>query len=95
MRPTKQTPNWGEAQTDPKLAFQFVKDKISSMNEDKNFHIAYYSSHELKHMVRVFVQSLKVSGRPQTAFPSLKAHERRQLLRMPRGICGEPGCCRA
>ena len=42
----------------PNLVFQFVKDKISSMNKDKNIHIANYSSCELKHMVGVFVQSL-------------------------------------
>ena len=29
------------------------------MNEDKNVHIANYSSCELKHMVGVFVQSLR------------------------------------
>ena len=45
---------------DPELAFQFVKDKISSMNEDKNVHIANYSSYELKRMVGVFVQSLRL-----------------------------------
>ena len=44
---------------DPKLAFQFVKDKISTMNEDENIHIANYSSYELNRMVGVFFQSLR------------------------------------
>ena len=38
---------------DPKLVCEFVKDKISSINEYKN-----YSSCELKHMVGVLVLSL-------------------------------------
>ena len=47
---SEKTPNW--------RLWKFVKDRISSMNEDKNAHIANYSSYELKRMVGVFVQSL-------------------------------------
>ena len=36
-------------------------------------HTANLIFHKLKHQFGVFSQSLKVSGRPQTAFPSLKA----------------------
>ena len=61
---------------DPKLVFQFVKDKISSVNGDKYVHTAKSSPCELKHMVGVFIQSLRVSGRPQTAYHGLKAHWR-------------------
>ena len=61
LRPTTE---FETLRKDPKLVFQFVKDGISSMNKAANVHIANYSSYELKHMVGVFVQSLKISGRP-------------------------------
>ena len=54
----RSTPEFETLRKDPNLVFQFVKDKISSMNEDKNVHIANYSSYELN-MVGVFVQSLR------------------------------------
>ena len=44
---------------DPKLVFQFVKDKISSVNGDKYVNIADFSPWELKHMVGVFAESLR------------------------------------
>ena len=56
LRPT---PEFETLRKDPNLVFQFVKDKISRMNLDKNFHAANYSSCELKHLVEVFVQSLR------------------------------------
>ena len=55
----RSTPEFETLRKDPNLVFQFVKDKISSMNEDRNVHIANYYSCELKHMVGVFVQSLR------------------------------------
>ena len=55
----RSTPEFETLRNDPNLVFQFVKDKISSMNEDRNVHIANYYSCELKHIVGVFVQSLR------------------------------------
>ena len=92
LRPTT---DFETLRKDPKLVFQFVNDKISSVNGDKYVNITAFPPWELKHMVWVFSQSLKVSGRPQTAYHSQKAHQRRQLLRMPRGDSGGLGCCRA
>ena len=71
------------------------KSKISEIITFISIHIAYFVLHKLKHQFWVFSQSLKVSGRPQTAYHSQKAHQRRQLLRMPRGDSGGLGCCRA
>ena len=42
---------------DPKLVFQFVKDKISRMNGDKYVNITDFSPWELKHMVGAFAES--------------------------------------
>ena len=50
---------------DPKLVFQFVKDKISSVNGYKYVNITAFPPWELKHMVWVFSQSLKVVGLKQ------------------------------
>ena len=69
MRPTTE---FETLRKDPKLVFQFVKDKISSMSKDKNVHIANYSSCEPKHMVGVFVESLRSV---ETVNQSLEAHE--------------------
>ena len=44
---------------DPKLVFQFVKDKISSVNGDKYVNITDFSPWELEHMVGVFAESLR------------------------------------
>ena len=45
---------------DPKLVFQFVKDKISSVNGDKYVDITNFSPWELiKHRVGIFAQSLR------------------------------------
>ena len=55
LRPTTE---FETLRKDPKLVFQFVKDKISSMNKYKDVHMANYSSCELKHTMGVFVQSL-------------------------------------
>ena len=44
---------------DPKLVFQFVKDKISSVNGDKYVNFTILSPWELKHMFGVFAQSLR------------------------------------
>ena len=43
LRPTT---DFETLRKDPKLAFQFVKDRICSMHKDKNVHIANYSSYE-------------------------------------------------
>ena len=40
---------------DPKLVFQFVKDKINSVNGDKYVHTAKSSPCELKHMAGIFM----------------------------------------
>ena len=71
LRPTT---DFETLRKDPKLVFQFVNDKISSVNGDKYVNITAFPPWELKHMVWVFSQSLKVSGRPQTAYHSQKAH---------------------
>ena len=42
---------------DPEWVFQFVKDKISSLNEDKYVHTAKFSPCELKNVVGIFAQS--------------------------------------
>ena len=44
---------------DPKLVFQFVKDKISSVNGDKYVNIADFPPWKLKHTVGVFAESLR------------------------------------
>ena len=44
---------------DPKLVFQFVKDKISSVNGDKYVNITDFSPWELKHMVGAFAENLR------------------------------------
>ena len=55
-------------------------------------HTTNFGLHKVKHSFGVFAQSLRVSGWPQAANQSLKAHWRRQLLRTPQGDCGGPGC---
>ena len=77
---------------DPERVFLFVKDKISGMNGDEYVHTDKLSPCSFKQTVGVFGQSLRVSGRPQAAYQSLKAHWRRQLLRMPQGNRDGPGC---
>ena len=47
---------------DPKLVFQFVKDKISSVNGDKYVNITDFSPRELKHMVGAFAENLRSMG---------------------------------
>ena len=91
----KPTTEFETLRKDPKLVSQFVKDGIISTTKMQMFILLIIPLLKLKHMVGVFVQSLKVSGWPQIASPSLKAHQRCQLLGMPQGICGEPGRCRA
>ena len=44
---------------DPRLVFQFVKDKISSVNGDKYVNITDFSPWELKHMVGAFAENLR------------------------------------
>ena len=56
LRPTT---NFETPRKDPKLVFQFVKDKISSVNGDKYVNFAILSPWELKHMFGVFAQSLR------------------------------------
>ena len=41
----------------PEWVFQFVKDKISSLNEDKYVHTAKFPPCELENVVGVFAQS--------------------------------------
>ena len=89
LRPTT---HFETLRKDPEWVFQFVKDKISSLNEDKYVHTAKFSPCELKNVVGVFAQSLRVRCRPQAAYLSLKAHWRRKLLRMTWGDCDGPGC---
>ena len=79
----------------PNHVFKFPLGKISNINISISIHTAYFVLHKMKHQFWVFSQSLKVSGRPQTAYHSQKAHQRRQLLRMPRGDSGGLGCCTA
>ena len=52
------------------------------MNIFIRVHTANFVLHKLKRPFGVFSQSHKVSGRPQAAYQSLKAHWRCQLLRM-------------
>ena len=56
LRPTT---DFETLRKDPTLVFQFVKDKISSVNGDKYVNITDFSPWELKHMVGVFAQSLR------------------------------------
>ena len=56
LRPTN---DFETLRKDPKLVFQFVKDKISSVNGDKYVNITDFSPWELKHMFGVFAQSLR------------------------------------
>ena len=54
------TTNFETPRKDPKLVFQFVKDKISSVNGDKYVDITNFSPWELiKHRVGIFAQSLR------------------------------------
>ena len=56
MRPTN---DFETLTKDPKLVFQFVKDKISSVNGDKYVNITDFSPWELKHMVGAFAENLR------------------------------------
>ena len=57
LRPTT---DFETLRKDPKLVFQFVKDKISSVNGDKYVDITNFSPWELtKHRVGIFAQSLR------------------------------------
>ena len=57
LRPTT---DFETLRKDPKLVFQFVKDKISSVNGDKYVDISNFSPRELiKHRVGIFAQSLR------------------------------------
>ena len=89
--------HWPETLSkDPNPVFyKFPRGKVTNINIFISIHTANFVLHKLKHQFWVFSQSLKVSGRPQTAYHSQKAHQRRQLLRMPRGDSGGLGCCRA
>ena len=62
---------------DLKWMFEFVNDKISSVSGDEYIHNAYFSPCKLKHKVGVFAQNLIVSGWPQAAYQSQRAHWRR------------------
>ena len=54
---------------DPKWVFQFVKDKISSVNADKYVHTTKFFPCELKNMVGVFAQSLRVRWSASSSLP--------------------------
>ena len=54
LRPTT---HFETLRKDPEWVFQFVKDKISCLNEDKYVHTAKFSPCELKNVVGVFAQS--------------------------------------
>ena len=56
LRPTT---DFETLRKDPRLVFQFVKDKISSVNGDKYVDITNFFPWELKHMVGVFAESLR------------------------------------
>ena len=56
LRPTT---DFETLRKDPKLVFQFVKDKISSVNGDKYVDITDFSPWKLKHMIGVFAESLR------------------------------------
>ena len=73
----------------PKLLFQFLKDKISSMNEYKDFHNANHSSCELKHMVGVFVQSLRSVDSLKLPIRAWKHIRDASFWECLGGICGE------
>ena len=91
-----QADHWPETLSkDPNRVFKFPRGKISNINIFISIHSANFVLHKLKHQFWVLSQSLKVSGRPQTAYHSQKAHQRRQLLRMPQGDSGGLGCYRA
>ena len=90
-----QADHWPETLSkDPNRVFKFPRGKISNINIFSSIHSANFVLHKLKHQFWVLSQSLKVSGRPQTAYHSQKAHQRRQLLRMPRGNSGGLRCRR-
>ena len=91
LRPTIDSETLSE---DPKWVFQFVKDKISGMNGCEYVPTDKLSPCSHKKTVGVFGQSLRVSGRPQAAHWSPRAHWRRQLLSMPQDDRDGPGCCR-
>ena len=70
--------HWPETlNKDPHHVFKFTRGIISNMDIFIFVHTANLIFHKLKHQFGVFSQSLKVSGRPQTAFPGLKAHQSR------------------
>ena len=73
---------------------KFPRGKVSNINIFISIHTANFVLHKLKHQSWVFSQSLKVSSRPQIAYDSQKAHQRRQLLRVPWGNSGRLGWCR-
>ena len=57
------------------LVFQFVKDKISSVNGDEYFDITNFSPLELiKHRVGIFAQSLRSMASLNQTTTVLKAH---------------------
>ena len=56
LRPTT---NFETPRKDPKLVFQIVKDKISSVNGDKYVNFTILSPWELKHMVGAFAENLR------------------------------------
>ena len=88
-----QADHWPETLSkDPNHVFKFPRGKI---NIFISIHTANFVLHKLKHQFWVSSQSFKVSGRPQTAYHSQKAHQKRQLLRMPWGDSGGLGCCGA
>ena len=62
-----------------------MKGKINRLNIFISGHTTNFGLHKVKHSFGVFAQGLRVSGWPQAANQSLKAHWRRQLLRTPRG----------
>ena len=74
-----------------KWVFCFVRSELGKKYEC--VHTADYAPHVLKRPFVLFSQSVRVSGPPQKAYQSPKAHCRRQLLWMPLGDCGGPGCC--
>ena len=77
----------------PTMCLSSQGEQISNINIFISIHTANSVLHKLKHQFWVFSQNLKVSGRPQKTYHSQKAHQRRQLLRMPRGDSGGLGCC--
>ena len=91
-----QADHWTETLSKgPNHVFKFPRGKISNINIFISIHSANFVLHKLKHQFWVSSQSLKVNGRPQTAYHNQTAHQRRQLLRMPQGNSGGLGCCRA